>query len=48
MAVFEQSQGIPRRINRLSLEAVKRSARNKVNVIDEKMIAVAAGVFDGV
>ena len=48
VAVFEQSQGIPRRINRLALEAVKRSAQNKVNTIDENMIAVAAGVFDGV
>lgn len=48
VAVFEHSQGIPRRINRLALEAVKRSARSKVKSIDEAMISAAAGVFDGV
>ena len=48
VAIFEHSQGIPRRINRLALEAVKRSTRNKVKSIDETMISVAARVFDGV
>lgn len=47
-AVFEHAQGIPRRINRLALEAVKLSARNKVTTIDEELISVAARVFDGV
>jgi len=46
--VFEHSQGIPRRINRLGLEAVKLSARQKVATIDEEMISVAVRVFDGV
>ncbi len=48
VAVFEHSQGIPRRINRLCLEAVKLSARNKVSTIDEAIISVAVKVFDGV
>ena len=48
VAVFEHSQGIPRRINRLGLQAVKLSARQKVATIDEEMISVAVRVFDGV
>lgn len=48
VAMFEHSQGIPRRINRLGLEAVKLSARQKVATIDEEMISVAVRVFDGV
>ncbi len=48
MAIFEQSQGIPRRINRLALEAVKLSARNKLKSVDEELISVAVRVFDGV
>ena len=46
--VFEHAQGIPRRINRLALEAVKLSARNHVRSIDEQLVAAAAKVFDGV
>ena len=48
VAVFEHSQGIPRRINRLALHAVKRSARNKVTPIDPDLISASIGVFDGV
>ena len=48
VAVFEHSQGIPRRINRLGLEAVKLSARNKLKSVDEELISVAVRVFDGV
>ena len=48
VAMFEHSQGIPRRINRLGLAAVKLSARQKVSTIDEEMISVAVRVFDGV
>ena len=45
---FEYAEGIPRRINRLALEAVKLSARNKVTTVDEGLISVAARVFDGI
>lgn len=48
VALFDHSQGIPRRINRLALQAVKLSARNKVTVIDDKLISAAEKVFDGV
>jgi type II secretory pathway predicted ATPase ExeA len=48
VAVFEHSQGIPRRINRIALEAVKLSARNKIKTVDQKLISVAVKVFDGV
>ena len=47
-AVFEHAQGIPRRINRLALEAVKLSARNKVTTIDEELICVAIRGVDGI
>ena len=46
--VFEHAQGIPRRINRLALEAVKLSARNKVTTIDEELICVAIRGVDGI
>ena len=48
VALFDHSQGIPRRINRLALQAVKLSARNKVTTIDDKLISLAEKVFHGV
>lgn len=44
-ALFEHSQGIPRRINRLALAALKKSARRKTTPIDEEFIATILSVL---
>jgi type II secretory pathway predicted ATPase ExeA len=45
-ALFELSQGIPRRLNALALQALKKSARNKVSVIDGALVRATATLSD--
>lgn len=40
--LFQRAQGIPRRINHLAREALKRSARRKQNSVDAAIVAEAA------
>lgn len=44
-ALFEHSQGIPRRLNRLALEVLKKSARRKTTPIDEELVATVVSVL---
>jgi type II secretory pathway predicted ATPase ExeA len=37
-ALFERSQGIPRRLNALALQALKKSARKKASPIDADLV----------
>lgn len=46
-AIFEHSQGIPRKINRLALESLKKSARNKVKPIDAEIVSHAVQLYEG-
>lgn len=43
--IFEFSQGIPRRINRLALAALKRSARRNITPIDAELISTISSVI---
>lgn len=47
IAIFEHSQGIPRRINRLALEAIKKSAVRKVTPIDAELIESIIALYEG-
>jgi len=44
-AIFDHSQGIPRRINRLALAALKKSARRNITPIDEELIGTVLSVI---
>lgn len=44
-ALFDHSQGIPRRLNRLALEALKKSARRKATPIDEELVAAVVSTL---
>lgn len=47
VAIFEHSQGIPRRINRLALEATKKSAIRKVTPIDAELVETIVALYEG-
>lgn len=42
-AIFEEAQGIPRRINALALNVLKKSAHRKVTPIDDAFVATVVG-----
>jgi type II secretory pathway predicted ATPase ExeA len=42
-ALFEHAQGIPRRINRLGLAALKKAAARKLKTIDAELIGIVNG-----
>ena len=44
-ALFDHSQGIPRRLNRLALAALKKSARRKLTPIDEQLVNTVLSVL---
>lgn len=46
VAVFEQAQGIPRRINALALACLKKSASRKLRTIDAELVTTVAALLN--